>query len=435
MHTKLRIAGKNYVSFVAVGLATGLVVSLFRFCIVHLAHYMEALYTRASAQPALYLVLLAVMMAFAVLVYFALKREPLIGGSGIPQVMGYLEDRISMKWHRILFYKLFGGILTIGSGMTVGREGPSVQVGAAVGQGIGEWMSEDPKERKLHTVAGACSGIAVAFNTPISGLIFAYEELKLEFRAKHFILISLSVLFANYLSIQFFGMHPIIKYILPDYSLTTIDYLVIVAVGVIAGMSGVLFNALIVWGKKFFMRWNIPELGKLMFAFGITFALIVYNIELFGSGEHFIFLPTLGNASIWSIIGYYVLTLFLLILAFCSGVPGGIFFPMLVIGSLLGNIVGLILAELGIVPVQMVAILATIAMAAHFSAIVRSPLTGMLLVFEMTGAFTFMLPLVIVSVFSYWTAELLGSAPIYDSLLRLRLDQSASPASGLSDFE
>lgn len=415
--------GRFLTSFCVVGVGVGILVSLFRYAITQAAAYNHRFYEYAANHPECYVALFGVVLGFAWFVSFVLKREPLIGGSGIPQVMGYLEDRIPLVWYRILFYKLVGGIVAIGSGLTVGREGPSVQVGAAVGQGVGEFASADPEVRKLHTVAGACSGIAVAFHTPVSAIVFAYEELKVRFSARNYLLISLAVMVSNFVSTRFFGIRPILAYALPAYDFLPTDYLVLCAVGVLAGLSGVLFNRSIAIVKKWYSAFRVPQFFKILFAFASTFFFIVYSIEFFGSGEHFIFLPVHGNASIWNVLIYYVVTLVLLLIAFCSGVPGGIFFPMLVIGSLLGNLCGLCLLEMGWISAEMVSILAVVTMAAHFAAIVRSPLTGMLLVVEMTGAFSFMLPLVIVVFFAYAAAESMRERPIYDLLLSQWLAQ------------
>lgn len=409
----------------AVGIGAGAAVSLFRYGIVHLSEGIRYLYAQVSeAQDAQDVViraavLLFVMLLFSALVSFALKREPLIGGSGIPQVVGYLDDRIHMKWHRILIYKLFGGILSIGSGLTVGREGPSVQVGAAVGQGVGEMMTKTDEHRKLSTVAGACSGIAVAFNTPISSLAFAYEELRLKPSPKNFMFLSVAIVISNFISVLLFGHHPIIELTLPAHDFQLFDYAALLLTGILAGVSGVMFNALIVFGKRLYQRVRLHEQLKILFPFLISFAFILYSFEYYGSGEHFIFLPFHENVSIWKAMQYYGVTLFLLLAAFCSGLPGGIFFPMLVLGSLLGNIIGLSLSEIGLISVEMIPLISVITMAAHFSAIVRSPLTGMLLVVEMTGALRFMLPLVIVSLLAYATAERMRSEPIYESLLKM----------------
>lgn len=428
-HVK-QIRGEKYLkqirlllSAVLVGIGVGLAVSLFRFCIVHLSDAVKTLVLTTGGEPLRYLLLVGVILLFALIVNFSLKREPLIGGSGIPQVMGYLEGKMQFKWYKILFYKLVGGIIAIGSGLTVGREGPSVQVGASVGQGIGETLSKDLEIQRLHTIAGACSGIAVAFNTPISSLIFALEELKLRFNARNFMFLALSVLTANLVSGSFFGTKPIIELALEKTALFPTDYLVIALIGVIAGLSGVLFNKLILLGKRAYQRTRAPRLLKIIFPFLLSFLVILYNIEYFGSEEHLIFLPFSEHIAIPTAIEYYLVTLALIVVAFCSGVPGGIFFPMLVVGSLLGSIFGLLFVQFGILDIKMLPFIATIAMAAHFAAIVRSPMTGMLLVIEMTGAFTFMLPLVITCFFSYMTAELLCSKPIYESLLEQWLEQ------------
>ena len=148
--------------------------------------------------------------------------------------------------------------------------------------------------------------------------------------------------------------------------------------------------------------------------------------DLFGSGEHLIFLPVEGGYNFGYLLMLFVVKLILLTVCFCSGLPGGIFFPMLVLGSLCGHGIGLLLADAGMIETQYILTLSLMAMAGHFSSIVRAPMTGLLLVSEMTGSFANMLPLGIVSLVAYIVAEACKSEPIYISLEK-QLPLSAGP--------
>ena len=160
-----------------------------------------------------------------------------------------------------------------------------------------------------------------------------------------------------------------------------------------------------------------------MIPFLVTAIVVIFVPDLFGSGEHFIFLPLEGNIGIDRQIFLLFTKFLLLLLAFCSGMPGGIFLPMLVLGSLIGNIFASAMVSMGIFGQEYILIFSLIAMAANFSAIVRSPITAMLLIIEMTGAFTYFLPLGLGVVISYLLIESLKIKPVYEVLLEMMLEK------------
>lgn len=148
------------------------------------------------------------------------------------------------------------------------------------------------------------------------------------------------------------------------------------------------------------------------------------DARLFGSGEPFILLPLGDNVSIGTLAYFYLAKLFLLTIIFAVGTPGGSLVPLLVMGSLLGNLYASILASLGLISPDLILVFSMLAMCGHFSAIVRTPITAILLILEMTGgAFEYLLALAVVSLLSYTVAELLRSKPFYDHLYEYMVEE------------
>lgn len=414
-------AAKLAANSLVVGLLAGLIVSLYRLLIPKISAVLLDLIHKAAGNPLKAFLIVLLMTAAGAAAAFMVKREPMIGGSGIPQVAGKLHGEFDLCWWRILLYKFLGGLLTLGGGLTMGREGPSVQIGASVAQGYCRVSKRSKSEERYLVASGAAAGLATAFSAPISGLIFALEEVHRSFTPLAMFSALTAALAANYVSVFFFGVTPVLSAIPQLPHMNVRIYWMLIILGIIAGLSGVLFNFLIVKGKAFYAKLPVPSFVKPIIPFVLTALAVLWRPELFGSGEPFIFLPLGDNLPIGKLALIYIAKLILLLAAFCSGLPGGIFFPLLILGSLVGNIFGSICASAGLIEPDWIVIFAVLAMSAHFAAIVRSPVTGMLLLVEMTGSFSYLLPLGLVSLMAYFTAEFMHSEPVYESLLDIIL--------------
>lgn len=403
-----------------VGVFVGLVVSLYRLLIPKIGAGLQVMFTWGRQGIGQAIVTVAVMVLAGFAASLMVKREPMIGGSGIPQVAGKMHGLFDLCWWRILLYKFLGGLLTLGGGLTMGREGPSVQIGASVAEGYCKLSGQNRTEERYLIASGAAAGLATAFNAPISGLIFALEEVHRTFSPLAMISALSAALTANYVSVFVFGVTPVLN--IPKLLPMSVKiYWLLILLGIVVGLSGVLFNILIIKGKELYAKLKVPALVKPVIPFFITAIAVLLDPELFGSGEHFIFLPLENNLPPQNLLFLYISKLLLLLAAFCSGLPGGIFFPLLILGSLVGNAFGSLSLGAGLIEPQWVLVFSVIAMSGHFASIVRSPITGILLMVEMTGSFSYLLPLGLVTLIAYFTAEICRSEPVYDSLLDLLL--------------
>ncbi len=423
MHLRERPRFRLLLGGLSVGVVSGLVITAYRLGIERVGEGLREFLLTARGDPLKALLYVGIMALMGVAAALCLKLAPLISGSGIPQVAAQLAGYLKVRWQRVLPFKFLGGILTLGGGLTLGREGPSVQLGAAVGQAFGEVLNRPDGERRFLVSCGAAAGLASAFNAPIAGLIFALEELH-----RHFSSLALvsgaAAAFAGTLAASWtFGIQPVLD-VTGMGAFPLHNYWLLIVLGLVTGLSGVFFNVCILRGKALWGRFLKGRRRGWLWSGVLPFVAVALVClafpQLLGSGEPMIFLPRgTENPPLWGVLALYAAKLALLTFCFGGGLPGGIFFPLLVLGSLVGNGVGQIACQLGLMEPQYVLALSLMAMTGHFAAIVRSPLTGILLISEMTGAFAYMFPLGLVAMVSYGVAELCRSEPIYESLQKL----------------
>lgn len=412
---------------IVVGLFASLIVILYRFALTESTIIITKVY--AFLRNKLYFIPI-LMIAFILIAYIVgmlLKKEPMISGSGIPQVEGVLLKKLHMNWLSVIIGKFLGGILSIGSGLSLGREGPSVQLGAAVGQGVSKAFKRSNVEEKFLITSGASAGLAAAFNAPLAGVLFALEEVHKNFSP--FVLLSslAAALTADYISSGFFGLKPILSFeslsVLPLKS-----YILIIMLGIIIGVFGALFNLMILKTQKLYSKFKlIPKEFRIIIPLFLSIILGLYLPQVLGGGHELIINSlTNGNQSIKMLLFVLIIKFIFTMVCYGSGAPGGIFLPLLAIGAISGNLYGLFLVHfLNLDPIYINSFI-ILAMAGYFTAIVRAPITGIILITEMTGSFTHLLSISLISVTAYVVADLLGSKPIYESLLERFLENQGN---------
>lgn len=407
-----------------VGLAAGAVALFFHQALVAAEGARLALFAwLQGAHPGLgWLVAMGLGGACGALVGWVTSRfAPEAGGSGIPHVKGVLMHVNTMPWSRILPVKFFGGVLCIGAGFSLGREGPTVQMGAAVGKLVGDVLRVPSKAAPRLMACGAGAGLAAAFHAPLAGFIFTIEELQREFSTLTYIMALIAAVVADIVATSIWGSENVFQATgFPAAPLSSVPMSVLI--GLVAGVAGGAFSRSLL----FTQRLSSGPLKSPAWAraglVGLAAGLAAWTVPALAGGGHDITKQMLhGEVLDGGGLGFLLLLFagkFLLtVLCYFSGVPGGIFAPMLVMGGSLGLIAGTLAGgafpALAAVPASFVAI----GMAAFFSAVVRAPITGIVLVLEMTGEFHQLLPLITASLFATVVAERLGTGPIYEALL------------------
>ena len=401
-----------------VGLVGGFVVLLYRVALTFAGDWLVKILSYMKGNPFRCVVWFLILAALAWIVGKLVKWEPMISGSGIPQVEGEIAGRLSQNWKRVLPAKFAGGFLCMMGGLSLGREGPSIQLGAMAGQGISRALGRGKREEKFLMTCGASAGLSAAFHAPLAGMMFAVEEIHKTFSIPILLPVMTASVTADYIASHILGLDPVFRFQITEY-LPQNYYWLLILLGILVGVSGVFYN----WGmlKAQELYRKIPfmkETGRLLIAFLTAGVLGIVMPSVLGSGSGLIVSLTQGEM----VLGMVVLTLVMKFLfsavSFGSGAPGGIFFPLLILGALIGAVFAMAGVEFfGLAPVY-VNNFVLLGMTGFFTAIVRAPLTGIILLFEMSGSISQMLSLSIVSVTAYIVATLMRSEPIYDSLLK-----------------
>lgn len=397
-----------------VGVLTGIVVSLFRWVLGE-AESLRSQYIEKAEGSLTYLLIGVVALGvMAVIIAFLLKKEPLISGSGIPQVKGEMLGKIDSCWYKVLAAKFAGAVLAIGGGMSLGREGPSIQLGAMVGKGFSRFSRRDRTEEKLLMTFGAGGGLAAAFGAPLAGVVFSLEEVHKNFSTEVLVGTMASTITANWIASYIFGLKPVFDLTM-DEALPLSKYWMILALGIVIGAIGAGYNKFTDILQNFFGKLKMQWLRGLLPVVAIVLFAVFLPTAL-GGGHHLVGFAAGGEAA-------KVLALLLLVkfffstFCFSTGAPGGIFLPLLVLGALTGGtFTGIFSPMLGFEDTYSTTFV-VLGMAGMFSAIVRAPITGIILISEMTGTLSNLLSLSIVSFAAYVCAEALGGKPIYDQLL------------------
>jgi CIC family chloride channel protein len=346
------------------------------------------------------------------------RYAPETSGSGIPHLKAVLHRLRDLSWCRVLAVKLSSGVLAIGSGLALGREGPTVQMGGAVADGVARAMRLAPQDRLVLTAAGAGAGLAAAFNAPLSGLVFVLEEMQRDFRPAVFGAAFLAAAAADVVARSVSGQLPV--FAVPDYAMPPLSTLPAFALlGAVAGVFGIAFNrsllAAVELASRIGSRWRLLWCA----AVGAFAGFVASHYPLAVGGGHELAEGALRDGfQLAAIPAFFILRFGLTVTSYGSGVAGGIFSPLLALGALLGlgmgHAVKVFLPALGAEP----AVFAVVGMAAYFTAIVRAPLTGILLITEMTGSYEQMLPLLVASFCAYAVGEYSRDMPIYEALLQ-----------------
>jgi CIC family chloride channel protein len=359
------------------------------------------------------------------------RFSPESSGSGTTQVRAALARmpiRLNLK---VAFIKLTSTMLVLGSGMVLGRQGPTVHVGAALAAQLSRWVPTSPDYRRQMIAAGAAAGLAAGFNAPIAGVLFVVEELLQDVSGLTLgtaILASfIGAVVSRLLGSQ--GLHFFSTIDVAQAQLTVQELPLIVLLGLLAGVLGGLFSRGVIASRSFYQKYLPSRLPWQIGVAGLLSGLIAMALPVAFRDNAGLQDFLLAGDATWQLLAIAFLSRFLLVLlATGSSASGGLFAPAMVLGASLGYLMILLIQALFglpgfpsqfVIPISSPATYALTGMGAFFSAVTKGPITAIVIVFEMTSDFNLVLPLMIGVVVAYGIAEQISSGSIYDKLLRL----------------
>jgi CIC family chloride channel protein len=323
------------------------------------------------------------------IVYFFAQEAK---GHGVPEVMEAVALKDGRMRTRVVFAKAFASAICIGSGGSVGREGPIVQIGSAISSALGKWVKMSGDRLRILVACGAAAGIAATFNAPMAGALFSLEVILSELAALRFIPIVVSSVIATALSRHYLGNYPAFE--VPAYALLHYSELFLYLVlGVLAGVVAFIFIRLLYGMEDFFERWKLPELVKPAIGGSIIGCIGIFFPQVFGVGYESITKVLGGEMFGVMLLGILVAKILATSITIGSGSSGGIFAPSLFMGAFLGGAFGQTVHVLFPHTTASPGAYALVGMGAVVAGTTRAPITAMIIIFEMTANYRIILPL------------------------------------------
>jgi chloride channel protein, CIC family len=413
-------SGLALLAFVSliVGVASGLLGAIFRLTLEQADRFRDSVlhWAHSEGSTGLLSMVGGAAAATALAAWLVRRYSPYASGSGIPHVEAVVNGELPPAPFRLIPVKFFGGLLAIGAGLALGREGPSVQMGASLAHLLGVAFRRNWPDCRVLLAAGAGAGLATAFNAPIAGAVFVLEELVRRFDTR----VTIATLGSSA------GAIAVARVLLgeaPDFRVEPLPYPgfgtvpIYLALGVTAGLLGVGYNRTLLGtlaALDRLHRWPVELRAALI---GATVGLLAWFApSLVGGGDPITQRVLAGTDTLAMVAVVFILRFGLGALSYAAGTPGGLFAPMLVLGSQAGLLFGTLCSRWSPAVGSHPTAFAVVGMAAFFTAVVRAPVTGIVLVTEMTASFTLLLPMLAACFVAMVVPTLLRNPPIYDVL-------------------
>ncbi len=421
-----------YIIAALLGLLTGGVASLLQVAIAKLDGVLELFFIwikQHNLPVSLCSGLVSMSMVF--LAWLAVHYvAPESSGSGVPEIEGALLHKRPIFWKRLLPVKFFAGILSLSAKMVMGREGPTIQIGGNLGKMLADVFQISAHRSDTLVAAGSAAGLAAAFNAPLAGVLFVMEEMRNQFNYSFisFKMVVICCVMATFTMQFFMGSGPSIQ--MEIFSLPSLNSLwLFLLFGLVVGLVGLWFNKTLMWFLRQLNKLSLVQ--KIIFVLLVGFLVGYLAVDYPGSvgGGYVIIAKSLSMSPAMHLLFALLIIRFITtMLSYSTGVPGGFFAPMLALGTLLGlfifNVFNYFIPHLDVQP----GMFAVAGMGALFAACIRSPITGVILVVEMTQNYSLILPLMITCITSTTVVQIARNAPIYTQLLHrtLKLEKSSN---------
>ena len=399
---------------IMVGIFAGLMVCLYRFLLYGSENILRGYLTIINGNILYTILFFIALVIMGLLIDYLIKWEKDSAGSGIPQVYAEIKGHMEANWAKVLVSKILAGVLTALGGLSLGPEGPSVQIGGMAGKGIAKLFKGSKTDELRLILVGSAVGITAAFNAPLAGVIFVFEEINHGFDKTLVFIALVSAIVSDFISKVIFGQQTILDF--PVLNIPLESYWILIILGVIIGILGYVYNIGMIKSSDFVSNLKIPSWLKFVVVFMVS-GVVALTVPEISDGGHFMMdmldvaIPSLGVLVLLLLLKY-LFSMF----SFSSGAPGGIFLPILVLGAYIGAVFGSIVVPYFGWQQDLIYRFIIISMAGFFAATVRSPITGIVLLAEMSGSTESLVAMIIVCLIAYVVPTLLGNEPIYESL-------------------
>ncbi|MBQ8343173.1 MAG: chloride channel protein [Clostridia bacterium] len=434
---------RNFIQLVLVGSITGIfggaIVTLFNILAHEGEHISQNAYAYVRSNPAFIPLLFLALIGGAFLIGVAVNISSVIRGCAIPQTEGATRGIVPLKWWRDLTLMFACSLLSIFMGLSIGAEGPSVLIGACTGDGVSSGLRRNQMIRKYQITGGACVGLAVASNAPLTGMAFAFEEAYKRLTPEVFICSATSVITGMLTKHAIYWLRG--EQILTTFAsyrffeLPIRSYGFVLLAGIACGLLGVAFYRLAFFMRKLFKKIRVKDKNKLSHGLRIAVAVLLGGTVsliaagVMGGGHGLIeSIGTLGGVIgvsakaafglglVWTLLIILLLKMLITTVNIGSGIPCGIFIPIIAIGACLGALLNTLWLKMGMDKLYC-DLMVMICMAAFFTTVVKAPITSIVMICEFTGSFAHLLPVIIAVFIGYFIGEMFRTDGIYEELL------------------
>jgi len=414
---------------IVVGIIAGLAAVLFTVAIDQTSHRLFGLapsWRRLALVPPLMSIVTGILLA---------KVFPGVRGSGVPQTEAAYHLAGGVIPSRVPFGKFITGVLCIGSGHSMGREGPSVQIGAGLAALVGRWLRLSPARVRDLVPVGAAGALAAAFNTPVAAVLFALEEIIGDMNAALLGSTVVASVAAVIVERSILGNEPLFH--VPTYRLVhPAELLAYAALGVFGGIVSLIFCKGLLAVRALFLRLPArtrilqPAMGGLVIG-----AILMYRPAIMGVGYEYVDQALNGGLLMKTMAILCFVKLGATIVSYASGNAGGIFAPSLYIGAMAGGAIGAVVHRIAPFPTADAGAYALVGMGTLFAGIIRAPMTSVFMIFEITQDYQILVPLMVANLLSFVISRRYQPMPVYHALLQQDGVHLPSPSTQASNSD
>ena len=401
-----------------VGIVVGLVVGLFNFVGRLLVNNSTTIYLFMQQNPVFIPCLFIALVCIAVLMYFIHKHNAAVRGGGLPQAIAMCKGEVKYSWWKVLWANITCSFMSFACGLPVGAEGPSMFVGAAAADGVHKTTKMRPYTNKYLLTAGASSGLAATFNAPLAGIVFSIEKMHRKFSPLLLFVVGIAVICStltiNLISLLWGGTSTFFDFsFLLDIPMQF--YWCLLILGVVIGISAVLFQLLLIKTQKFLdgKTKQFPYWLRLICAFVATGIVGLLLVDATTGGHLLIEKIVAMDFAVVALLILLVVKVILIAICYNSGATGGLFIPSLSIGALVGGLMGHLFVVMGMPP-ELYATIVCFAMLAFLGGVGHAPISSLILLLEITAFSGNLLSAGIVIIIAFVVALALRRKSLYE---------------------